>query len=211
LLEALSQALGPADRYEATVVGANSSGTHFEKVQVAGVRVQRHNTPVIDSFDIELKDVSIDRPNKQVTGIGAARAMVRVTAADLTSYLQQQRWIGQPHVRLSAPDGVVVDGNLTVPGLGHTPSAPALFSGRLAVSGSRLLLVVDSLSIADRQAPPLVRSLVATAINPLLDLSAYAAPSRIDRVAVHADAIQLDASGSQMQVSGRGPTFPTPR
>jgi hypothetical protein len=201
LLVAMPRVLGPADRYEATVRGANTSASHFDLVRVVGVRVQRPKTPVIDRFEATLREVSVDRPNKQVTAIGTAQAVVRVTAADLQSHVERQGWIGQPRVRLLPPDGITVTGLLEVPVAGATLSSSASFTGRLVPSGSRLLIAVDALSLGDRQAPPLLRSWVGAAVNPLFDLSAYAVPSTIDRVSVQDDAIRLEASGSRMQVN----------
>jgi hypothetical protein len=200
LLEAMPRVFGPADRYEARVVGANASASHFDKVRVVGVRVQRPNTPVIDRMEVDLQDVSVDRPNKRVTRIGAAQAVARITAVDLQSYLERQSWIAQPQVRLSPPDGVAVSGFLRAPGLGIAPELPASFSGRLLPSGSQLRVAVDALSLGNKEAPSLLRSLVGTVVNPVFDLSAYAVPSSIDRVVVQDDTIELRASGSHLQV-----------
>ena len=93
LLEAMPRVIGPADRYEASVRGANTSASHFDAVHAVGVRVQRPGIPVIDRFVVDLQDVELDRPNKQVTAIGSAQAAVRITAADLSTYLMSQRWI----------------------------------------------------------------------------------------------------------------------
>ena len=98
VLEALPQVLGPADRYEATVRGTNSNASHFDRVHAVGIRVQRPRTPMIDRIEVDLQDVSVDRPNKQVTGIGAAQTVVCVKSADLTSFLGQQNWIAQPSI-----------------------------------------------------------------------------------------------------------------
>jgi len=205
LLETMPRVLGPADRYEVTVRGADTSASHFDLVSVVGVRVQRPKTPVIDRFEAALQDVSVDRPNKQVTGIGAAQAVVWVSAADLQSYLEQQSWIAQPQVRLVPPNGITVTGSLRIPVGGAALSASTSFSGRLVPSGSQLLIAVDALSLGDRQAPPLLRSLVGTAVNPLFDLSDYAVPSTIDRISVQSGwAMRADAAGLAARPVTRG-------
>ena len=203
LLEALPRAIGPADHYDATVQGANADASHFDRVLVVGERVRRPRTPVIDRLNVNLQDVSLDRPNKQVTGIGAAQAGVRIKAGDLTAYLEQQSWIAQPTVELQPPDSVLVSGLLRVPGLSLATSGQASFRTRLIPEGPRLLVAVDSLAMGSREAPTLLRGLVATAINPLFDLSAYAAPAKIDRVGIEADVIVLEASGSQPRLFDR--------
>ena len=201
----MPRVIGPADRYEASVDGANATASHFDKAQVVGVRVRRPRTPVIDRFEVDLQDVSLDRPTKQVTRIGAARAVVRVKATDLTAYLSQQSWIAQPSVRLSSPDGVIISGLFKVPGVSLAATAPASFRGRLVPNGPQLLVAVDSLSSGEREAPALLRGLVAAAINPLFDLSAYAVPSTIDSIQVQDDAIVIQAAGTQLSVAAADP------
>lgn len=203
LLDAMPRVIGPADRYEATVRGANASASHFDAVHAVGVRVQRPGVPVIDRFVVDLKDVELDRPNKQITAIGAAQAAVRITAADLSTYLVTQRWIEQPVVSLMPPDIVAVSGVLRVPGLPIVAATQATFRGRLVASGPKLRVAIDALSAGGRSAPPLALVLIETAINPLLDLAAYAVASTIDRVRVESDAIDLVASGTRMTLSPR--------
>lgn len=203
LLEAMPRVIGPADCYEATVHGADSSASHFDVVHAVGIRVQRLGVPVIDRFVVELQDVELDQPNKQVTAIGAAQAAVRITAADLSTYLKSQRWVEQPVVSLMPPDVVAVSGVLRVLGLPITVETQATFRGRLVASGSKLRVEINGLSAGGRSAPPLALGLIEMAINPLLDLSAYAVPSTIDRVRVEGDAIDLVASGSRMTLSRR--------
>ena len=196
---AMPRVIGPADHYEATVRGASADASHFDKVHVVGNRVQRPHTPVIDRFEVDLQDVTFDLPSKQVSGIGSARAAVYVKAVDLTAYLEQQRWIARPSVQLLPPDRLEVSGFFKVLGVDLAAGAPATFKGRLVTSGSQLRVAVDSLSLGDREAPGLLKGLVATAVNPLFDLAAYAVPSTVERVRVQDDAILLEASGSQLQ------------
>ncbi len=202
LLAALPRVVGPADRYEATVRGVDATASHVDEVHAVGIRVQRPRTPVIDRFEVELQDVSIDRASRQVTGIGAARAVVRVKPDDLTAYLAQQAWIARPSVRLRPPDRLEIGGFLQVPGMPFSGAA-ASFVGRLVADGPRLRVVVGSLELAGREAPPLLRSMAEAAINPLFDLSSYAVPSTIDRVDVQDEAIVVEASGSRVQVQRR--------
>lgn len=202
LVEAMPRVIGPADRYEATVRGADASASHVDEVHAVGTGVQRPRMPRIDRFQVDLQDVSIDRANKQVTGVGAARAVVQVKADDLGAYLARQAWIAQPKVRLRAPDRVEIGGFLQVPGM-PVSGAAATFAGRLVPDGPRLRVVVTALEFAGRDAPPLLRGMAEAAINPLFDLSSYAVPSTIDRVDVQEDAIVIEASGSRMQVLRR--------
>ena len=201
IIDTLPRVIGPADRYEATVQGANRDASYFDKVHAVGIRVQRRRTPVIDHLEVDLQDVSVDRPNRQVTAIGAAHASVRVRAADLTAYLQQQSWIAAPSVRLSAPDGIVVTGSFKLPGINLALSSLASLRGHFVAEGPRLLVAVDSLSVGDREASALLRGLVATAINPFFDLPAYAVPSTIDRAILDDDAVVVEASGSRLTVA----------
>lgn len=197
LIEALPRVLGPADRYGATVEGPNRDASHFDRVHAVGVRVRRPVGPVVEQIEVDLQDVSVDRQNKRITRIGGARATVRVKASDLTAYLAQQNWVSQPSVRLLPSGGVIVSGLFRVPGLDLATGPAAEFRGRLVPDGSRLLVAIDSLHVGERDAPALWRGLLATAVNPLIDLSAFVAPSRIDWVSVQGDSLVLEASGSR--------------
>lgn len=201
LLAELPRLLGPADRYDAEVLGASDDGSHYDEVRVTGARVARPGNPVIDTLQANLKDVQVDVDRRQLQTIGDARAEVRLRAADLAAFLRRQGWVQGASVTFTGRDSVVVRGRPSVAGL---TTAAALgeteFRGRLLPHGSQLRLTVDAVRIAGFEATDLSRGVLEASINPLFDTAAYAVPSHIDSVEVQGgDTLVIAASGSELR------------
>ena len=198
LLDALPKLVGPADNYTATVQGASSDGTRIEQVQATGVRVRRPNLPVFERIELRLSGVVVDTAAKRITSLGEARLSLRLKVDDVVAYLGSSEWIDRPAVRVSAPDKIFISGRLKIAGITLGASSAADLEGRLQARDTQLRLSVDALSWRGQAAPALVRALVEQAINPILDVSQYAVPTRIDSAVVEGDAIIITASGSNM-------------
>ena len=198
LLQALPKLVGPADSYTATVQGASGDGTRFEQVQATGVRVRRPNLPVFERIELRLSDVVVDSAAKRVTALGDARLSLRLRVDDVAAYLGASEWIDRPAVRVSAPDRVFISGQLKIAGIALGSMSVADLEGRLQARDTQLRLAVDALSWRGQAAPALVRALVEQAINPILNVSQYAVPTRIDSAVVDGDAIVITASGSNL-------------
>lgn len=201
LLEAeLPRVLGPAARYVATVGGAWPDGSHFERVEVLGERVARPGNPVIDRLQATLLDVEVDVPRRRVDAIGDARAEVRIRAADLAAFLQQQGWVQEAAVAFEGANRIVVTGRPSMAGYTTVPAlGKAEFRGRLLPHGSTLRLTVDAVRIAGFEATELTRGVLEGTINPLFDTSAYAVPSEVDAVEVQGESLVIQASGSGLK------------
>ena len=198
LLQALPRLVGPADSYTATVLGASSDGTRFEQVQAMGVRVRRPNLPLFERVELRLAGVVVDTAAKRITSLGEARLSLRLKVDDVAAYLGSSEWIDRPAVRLSAPDKIFISGRLKIAGIPLGATSAADLEGRLQARGTQLRLGVDALSWRGQAAPALVRAVVEQAINPILNVSQYAVPTRIDSAVVEGDAITITASGSNM-------------
>lgn len=196
LLAALPNLAGPAESYTAKVQGASSDGTRFDQVQATGVRVRRPNMPVFERVELRLSGVVVDAAAKRVTSIGDARLSLTLKAQDVAAYLGTSEWIDQPAVRVSGPDKIFISGRLKISGVPLGSSAAADLEGRLQARDTQLRLAVDSVSWRGLSAPGLVRTLVEQAINPILNVSSYPVPARIDSVKVEGDLIVIAASGS---------------
>jgi hypothetical protein len=200
VLEALPRLLGPAERYEVSVRGADSSRSRLDSIEAVGIRVQRPKTPVLVRIEVVLRDVAVDLPRKQVTSIGEAGVSVRLAASDLAAHLVAQPWLRRPSVRFTPPADITVEARLTLPGVAGLASPPAQFRGHLMPRGSTLVLGIDAMSFGDRDALPIFRGLVEQAINPIVDVGDYAVPSRVDSVTVEGDELVIRASGSALTV-----------
>ena len=198
LLDALPKLVGPADNYTATVQGASSDGTRIEQVQATGVRVRRRNLPVFERIELRLSGVVVDAAAKRVTAVGDARLSLRLKVDDVAAYLGSSEWIDRPAVRVSAPDKIFISGRLKIAGIALGATSAADLEGRLQARDTQLRLGVEALSWRGQTAPALVRALVEQAINPILNVSQYAVPTRIDSAVVEGDAIVITASGSNM-------------
>ena len=198
LLDALPKLVGPADNYTATVLGASSDGTRIEQVQATGVRVRRPNLPVFERVELRLAGVVVDTAAKRITSLGEARLSLRLKVDDVAAYLGSSEWIDRPAVRVSAPDKIFISGRLKIAGIPLGATSAADLEGRLQARGTQLRLGVDALSWRGQAAPALVRAVVEQAINPILNVSQYAVPTRIDSAVVEGDAIVITASGSNM-------------
>ncbi|MBA3592023.1 LmeA family phospholipid-binding protein [Methylibium sp.] len=206
LIAELPRVLGPAARYGAKVIGAWPDGSHFEQVRVVGERVARPGNPVIDRLEADLRDVEVDALRRQVDSIGDAQASAHVRAADLAAFLRRQGWVQGATVTFSGRNGITVTGR---PSMAGFTTAPALgnaeFRGRLLPQGSQLRLAVDAVRIAGFEATELTRAVLEGTINPILDTSAYAVPSRIDAVEMQGGAMVIRASGSGLKPAAAAP------
>ena len=198
LRDALVRVVGPAESYDVRVVGASADGTRFEQVRFVGRRIARANAPVVDRLELDLHGVVVDRREKVLTAVGATHAELRLRGADLADYLRQSGWIADPSVVFNAPDRIVIAGTPRLAGIALAIGDGAEFQGRLFASGSQLRLGVDRVRIGASTAAPLLRAVIERAINPLLDVSAYPLPARIDAVDAGDDNLRVVASGSRL-------------
>ena len=198
LLQALPRLVGPADSYTATVQGASSDSSRFEQVQATGVRVRRPNLPVFDRIELRLSGVVVDTAAKRVSSVADVQLSLTLKVDDVAAYLGNSEWIDRPAVRVSAPDRIAISGRLKIAGMALGSTAAADLEGRLQARDTQLRLAVDALSWRGQSAPALVRTLVEQAINPILNVSQYAVPARIDSARVEGDAIIITASGSNL-------------
>ncbi|HEX2540184.1 MAG TPA: LmeA family phospholipid-binding protein [Caldimonas sp.] len=204
--ESLPRLVGPADRYDVTVRGADAGGSRIAEVRAIGVRVQRPRWPVLDRVDVNLGDVVVDRAERRVTSIGRAAIALHLREQDLTEFLGRQPWLESGTLAFSGSDEITIAGRLGVPGLPAAISSPrAELRGRLVPRGAQLLLRVDAITFGDRAAPPLVRRVVEQTINPLFDAADHAVPSQLDSVAVVGGELVVRASGSDLTLRRDAP------
>jgi hypothetical protein len=198
LREALVRVVGPAESYDVRVVGASSDGSRFERVRFVGRRIARAGAPVVDRLELDLQGVVVDRREKALTAVAATHAELRLRGADLAEYLRSSGWIADPSVVFSAPDRIAITGTPRLAGIAIAIGDGAEFQGRVVASGSQLRLGVDRVRIGASTVVPLLLVVIERAINPLLDVSAYPLPARIDAVDAGDDGLRIVASGSRL-------------
>ena len=190
---ALPAALGPAERYDATVDGVDLGDGTAERVSVVGERVDREDAPLIDRLDIELRGVRFDRTSKRITGAESARATARVTAGDLAAYLERQRGVGQARVTLRAPDRAVVRIDGEVEGL-RLPVA-AEVRGRLAARDGTVRLDVEGVRAGGFGLGGAIARALDDRLNPVVDLTDESLALRVTGVRVEGDVLVLESTG----------------
>jgi len=198
LREALVRVVGPAESYDVRVVGASLDGSRFERVRFVGRRIARAGAPVVDRLELDLRGVVVDRREKALTAVAETRAELGLRGADLAEYLRGSGWIADPSVVFSAPDRIAIGGTPRLAGIALAIGDGVEFQGRLWASGSQVRLAVDRVRIGPSTAAPLLRAVIERAINPLLDVSAYPLPARIDAVDAGDDGLRIVASGSRL-------------
>ena len=199
----LAQTLGPALRYDVEVQGVSHDADLFDRVHVVGFRVARDDAPVLDRLDADFRGVRVDRTEKRIVAIESAAVTADLLAGDLANYLMARGWIGEAKVGFRPASEVVASGRLKLPGMSFGPTAWAEFRGRLLAQGSRLHLSVDSLRLGTLTAPAVLRSLLESTLNPLVDTASFAVPSRIDSVAVEDAALRIRGSGVDLATPPR--------
>ena len=191
----LPQTIGPALRYDVEVQAASADINLLDRVRIVGLRVARGDAPVFDRLEGDFTAVRVDRAEKRIVAIGGAAVTADLLAGDLAAYLMARGWIDDATVGFRPPAEVVASGRLKLPGMFFGPTASAEFRGRLLARGGQLHLSVDSLRLGTVAAPPVLRSVLEAAINPLFTTASFAVPTSIDSVAVEGAALRIRGSG----------------
>ena len=195
----LPRVVGPAARYEVNVAGARVNGeiADLKQVRALGERVARERSPVLDRVEVTMADVVVNRAEKRLLSLRAADANVRVLPSDIAAFLDAKPGLDNVTVALQPPYEMTVETQFAVAGFALPRFARSKVRGRLVVSGGTLIMEVADLRIAGYPTGTIPAIVLETLINPIVDLSALPAPSRVTSVQVTPDAVLLTASGTQ--------------
>ena len=198
--DALPRLVGPAERYDVTVRGADAGGSRIDEVRAVGTRVQRTGAPVLARVEVSLAEVAVDRIERRVTSIGRAAIALHLREQDLTEFLRRQEWVDSAAVRFTGADRVTIEGRLGVRGLPALSSPRAELQGRLVPRGAQLLLRIDAIRLGEGTAPPLMRRILEQTLNPIFDAADHAVPSQLDSVEARDGELVIRASGSDLNL-----------
>jgi len=126
---------------------------------------------------------------------------VRALPSDIAAFLDAKPGLDNVTVALQPPYEMTVETQLAVAGFALPRFARSKVRGRLVVSGGTLIMEVADLRIAGYPTGTIPAIVLETLINPLVDLSALPASSRVTSVQVTPDAVLLTASGSQTSIA----------
>ena len=197
----LPRIVGKAASYKVDVEGASFTGdlADLRQVRIVGERVARPKSPILDHIDVSLSDVVVDRAGRRVVKVGAAEGIVRILGRDIAAFLSARPGLDNVVVTLHPPYEMTVESQFSAAGFALPTAARGRLRGRLVTRNGGLVLEIVDLRFAGIPIGTIPAFVLERLVNPLVDLSALPAPSRVNSVEVTQFALLLTASGSQSE------------
>ncbi len=192
---ALPDAIGPAERYDATVIGLRARAGEADRVEVVGLRVEPEGAPVLDRLDLTLTGVRYDRGAKRLERVESARGVVRVLPADLAAFLNQRDGVREATVTLGPPDRATVRVRPQVGDLALPRGVAVELEGQLRTDSHAVRLDVTTLRAAGLSLGRTLADELEARINPVVDLAETEPPLRVTGVRVEGGAVIVEAEG----------------
>ncbi len=194
----LPRVVGPAARYDVNVDGARETGEIIDirRVRIVGERVERAGSPVLKRIDVTMIDLVVDRKEKRLRSLGTADASALLLPADIAAFLDARPGLDNVQVALFPPSEISIETQFALAGFALPRSTRARVRGRLIASDGRLVMEIIDLRVAGFPVGTIPSIVVEKLVNPLVDLSAMPATTRISSVQVMPDAVLLKGSGS---------------
>jgi hypothetical protein len=194
----LPRVVGAAARYDVNVDGARETGEIIDirRVRIAGERVERAGSPVLERIDVTMTDLVVDRKQKRLQSLGTADASALLLPADIAVFLYTRPGLDNVQVALFPPSEISIETQFAIGGFALPRFAGARIRGRLIASDGRLNMEIIDLRVAGYPVGTIPSIVAEKLINPLIDLSAFPAQARVTSVQVMPDAVLLKASSS---------------
>ena len=194
----LPRVVGAAARYDVNVDGARETGEIIDirRVRIAGERVERAGSPVLERVDVTMTDLVVDRKEKRLRSLGTADASALLLPTDIAAFLDARPGLDNVHVALFPPSEISIETQFAMGGFALPRFAGARIRGRLIASDGRLIMEIIDLRIAGYPVGAIPSIVAEKLINPLVDLSALPAQARVTSVQVMPDSVLLKASSS---------------
>lgn len=176
--------IGDAERYQVALRGVGDDRVAF--IQVTGYGVKPDANQVIDPLVLTLRDVRFSRQPFRIISVGQATFTGRVSEVALNTAIRKQQPppspIGLNQVRVELRQRLV-RALATVPVV--AVEVPVTTTGRLRIDdGIRIDYAPETLEVGHIGIPRTVQGLLATRINPLIDLSGLRFTPTITEVTV---------------------------
>jgi hypothetical protein len=194
---ALPKIVGPAQSYHVTIEGLRGT-SYAETVTATGKRVHPKGSPVLDTVDIELKDVSYDPNRGELEKVGSATATITVLAGDIANYLNSTGKVRDASVTLDAPDRAEVQAQVEIPGLPVSANAVVTATGNLTSGDNYINFDVAQVTAGGVVLPDAAVDVLSQAINPIVDLSSMP-------IAVRATGVHVENGDAVIQIAGEYP------
>lgn len=193
----LPRVVGPAQSYNVDVQGIRGD-TYAESVTATGKRVHPSGSPVLDTVEVELKDVTYDPTAKQVQKIGSAKATISVLPEDVADYLAANRNMQDVTVTFDTPDRVTVRLRPKTALPDVPPNSVIDLSGSLAGEDSHVNFQITQFRTGGVDLPAAAADQLDEVMSPLIDLSSM--PIALDVAGVH-----VEEGVAVVQVTGEYP------
>lgn len=166
----LPRLIGPALDYEVNASGASSGRLRSAKVRASRLATAEGLT--LDSAIVEMSEVRFDRDRQELLGVERADFSAILLQEDLNRFLgERSSLVKDLRVRLT-PSGAQLRGSADIPGV-RLPITPEFtLDGALAVDDmGRLQFKPDRIRVVGVEVPKMAAQLLASQINPLVDLT----------------------------------------
>ncbi len=194
----LPRLIGAAACYDVNVDGAREAGEILDirRVRIAGERVERAGSPVLQRIDVTMTDLVVDRREKRLRSLGTADASALLLPADIAAFLDTRPSLEKVQVALFPPSEISIETQFAIAGFALPRSTGARIRGRLIASDGRLIMEIIDLRVAGFPVTTIPSIVAEKLMNPLVDLSGLPAPARVTSVQNMPDAVLLRASSS---------------
>jgi len=166
----LPRLVGQADRYE--LQASDVSGSRLGKARVLVNRLRADERLVLDQARLDLRDLRYDRSRRELVSVARADFSAVLLQEDLNAVLRDRPSIVRG-LRLSiTPERAQLRGSADIPGV-RLPITPEFtLDGRLKIDDQgRLSFDAEGIRVVGIEVAPVAAKLLATQINPLVDLN----------------------------------------
>jgi LmeA-like phospholipid-binding len=199
----LPKLIGPAREYRVDASGVIPANGELKAVRVVGERIARPGSPVIDSAEVNLRELRIDRDARRIESLGGADARARVLADDIANFLNARQGLAAVEVQFHGSDEISISAQPSLASLALPSGARVRVRGYLVPDGARLKLEIADLRVVGFSVGTLPKAALELLINPIVDLSRLPVPARITSVRVENNALMIEANGVTALETGR--------
>ena len=203
----LPKVLGPAERYDVRVRGANVRDNRVQEASVIAVGLRPRPNFRIDRLEAAAWEVQVNPRTRSITRLGNLEATVTITAADTENFVASKPWQGRvslesvtitfPGENRASLAATATFSGLTALGFDLSPRVPIEADGELVPDGGRVSLRVSKIRAAKLTLPSVTHRWVEEAVNPIADLSGLP-------IALEVSGFQGDGDRIQARIRQRG-------
>ena len=192
--------IGPADRYDADVVGLRQ--TTAQQVRLTGFGVRPAPNIVLRQLVLTLNDVEYQRDPFRITRIGSALFSGQVTEQAATAYLNARLAANAQPIPLRNVQVTFLANQVRVTGTAviNGNELPVTTTGILQAQGQQVLYLPQQITVGDIALGEQLRNAIAQGINPLFDLSQLAFTPLIQQITLQPGLLTISGMADPAQL-----------